>query len=136
MKRIQANKKLIAVLIAASVICLLTIYFLFMAEGHPLKSGAPPSPTLVSPINTIVTDSTPELVWSRVNGATTYELEIVSQKSAKIVCSKKGLTPNNTSYRVQTNEALSLGVHHWRVRAVNAAGKAGIWSEVGIFTVQ
>lgn len=136
MKRIQAKKKLIAVVIAASVICLLTVYFLFMAEGHPLQRGAPPSPTLVSPINSIVTDSISELVWSRVNGASAYELEILSQKSAKIVCSKKGLTSINTSYRLQTNEALSLGVHDWRVRAVDAAGKAGIWSEVGIFTVQ
>lgn len=135
--RFQAKIKIIAVFIAASVICLSAVYLLLMAEGTPLQNNTTlSSPTLVSPINKVVVQSTPELVWSRVSGASAYELEIVSEKTVKIVCARKGLPPSITKYQLQANEALSLGIHHWRVRAVNAAGKAGAWSDSGRFTVQ
>lgn len=137
MKRFQVNIKLITVLTVATIICLSTIYILFLVEGSPTQNNITLSkPTLVSPINKINVQSTPELIWTRVNGASTYELEIVSEKLAKIVFTKKGLSSSVLMYQFQPNEALSLGVYHWRVRAVNAAGKAGSWSDVGVFIVQ
>jgi hypothetical protein len=136
MKRIRPNTRLIAILGVAVIICLSAVYFLFVAEGNPVQSRALSSPTLVSPINNAVVQSTPELAWSQVKSASTYELEIVRETPIKIVCSKRGLPATSASYRLQANEALVPGVYHWRVRAVTGINKAGSWSEAGVFRVQ
>jgi len=136
MNIIRANIKLIALLIAASVICLSAVYFLFATETKPPSNSLLNAPNLISPIKGVAVQSTPELVWSQVKSASTYELQIVSENPIRIVCSKTALPASKASYRLQANEALAPGIYHWRVRAVDNVGKTGTWSEDGVFIVQ
>ena len=136
MNRIRANIKLIALLTAASVICLSAVYFLFVAEAKPPSNSVFNAPNLMSPIKSVAVQSMPELVWSQVKSASTYEVQIVSENPIRTVCSKRALPASQASYGLQANEALAPGIYHWRVRAVDNLGKAGMWSEDGIFIVQ
>lgn len=136
MKRIQASAKLIAALVVVAIICLSAVYFLFVVEANPTKNGGLSPPSLVSPINRAIVTSTPELRWNPVRSASAFELQIIYETSMKVVCAKKGLSPLQTSYQLQAHEALSSGVYHWRVRAVDNAGTPGEWSATGAFKVQ
>jgi hypothetical protein len=136
MKRIQASTKLIAALVIVAIICLSAVYFLFVAEANPIKSRVLSPPSLVSPINRAIVTSTPELRWNPARSVSTFEIQIIYETSMKVVCTKKGLSPLQTSYQLQANEALSSGVYHWRVRAVDNAGTPGEWSTTGTFKVE
>lgn len=136
MNRIRANMKLIALLVAVSVICLSAMYFLFATEAKPPNNTILTAPKLLSPVKSAAVQSTPVLVWSQVKSASTYELQVVSESPIKIVCSKKALPASQTNYIFQANEALAPGTYHWRVRAIDSSGTMGMWSEDGIFKVQ
>ena len=101
-----------------------------------VDTAAPAVPTLLTPIDGKVTsDSTPWLDWSTVTDATAVHYQLQVDDSADClspVVSKTWL--NGSSWSV--DPVLPDGVYYWRVRAVDAAGNASLWTGAWTFTVQ
>jgi trimeric autotransporter adhesin len=89
----------------------------------------PAAPTLLSPANGATrVPRSPTLVWSAVQGADSYQVEISPFGTAYFNVQGTSIT--------LSEEALSIGYtdrHSWRVRAKSAAG-ASEWSELWVFT--
>ena len=94
----------------------------------------PAKPQLVVPPNTIplttVTDV--ELEWTPVPGADNYELQVSlsTDFSGSLIVNRNNLIGT----RWVPFETLDNGSYYWRVRAVNAGGKRGEWSDTSAFT--
>lgn len=92
---------------------------------------SPGKPTLASPENdTMVSTSTPTFEWTAVadHSGVTYTLVIDNEPNfdnAYYVYYKTGLTDNQHT----VDNELSNGVYYWRVRAVDGASNAGLWSD-------
>lgn len=92
-------------------------------------AGVPTAPTLSAPANAaVLDDTTPEFSWSAVPGAVTYDIEIRTTLTG--VPTATGIA--GTTY---TPSALDAALtYSWHVRAVNAAGTPGAWSETRTFS--
>lgn len=74
----------------------------------------------------------PVLRWDAVPGAAFYEVQLAD--SSYMLNSAEILTVSDNSYTFSSE--LSRGdLVYWRVRAVNAASQAGVWSETFLFYV-
>lgn len=84
-------------------------------------------------------DSTPTIAWSAVNGADTYDVEIVNTANSQVAYTAPGLT--GTQHTVPANRALQLGNYEVRVRANNVpaasspGGTVSVLSNASTFTV-
>ena len=94
----------------------------------------PPSmPTLISPQNNeVVYDVTPELIWNKAEdrcGVDKYMVEI-SKNGILVVRDKT----SQSHYTV--NRVLEDGSYVWKVRAIDNAGNAGLFSKIYIFNIR
>ena len=86
----------------------------------------PLAPNLILPANgASTTDTTPDLDWSSVSGATSYQLQVANNPA--FAPTEIDTTTTDSEY-VPTSP-LSLGWHYWRVRGSNSCGD-GSWSTV------
>jgi len=83
---------------------------------------APAAPKLVAPPDGSISKSDVEFDWDPVDGATEYEFEIIGDSSA--------MTPDT-----EMPQTLPGGTYDWHVRAYNADGNDGPWSETWSVTV-
>jgi immune inhibitor A len=98
--------------------------------GAPLP--VPAAPTLLSPASgSKKNDNTPTLAWNPATYATTYQVQI--DDSSGFGTPEKNETTASTSYTPSTT--LPDKLYYWRVRGVNADGKAGAWSAVWSLTI-
>ncbi len=91
------------------------------------------SPKLVSPVNKeIVNTSTPTFTWQPVLNAATYLIQF--SLSSLFDTTYLKATVGGTEFG-ETMEPLPDGKYYWRVRAIDASGGKGSWSEVRIVKV-
>jgi formylglycine-generating enzyme required for sulfatase activity/N-acetylneuraminic acid mutarotase len=86
-----------------------------------ISLAAPPVPTLVSPVNGSIGQSRrPMLVWSSVNGATSYHIQVSANPGFTGIVAVDSLLTDTS----KTLDSLLAGgaLYFWRVRAKNAAG--------------
>ncbi|MBN1329441.1 MAG: hypothetical protein JXA54_08205, partial [Candidatus Heimdallarchaeota archaeon] len=91
-----------------------------------IDTTPPGTPTLSSPDDEVITsDNTPYFSWSPVDTANLYQIQIDDNAD----CSSPFITysSGSTSY---TPASLADNVYYWRVRARDAAGNYGNWSEI------
>lgn len=93
-------------------------------DGEAIEGEPPAVPTLTSPADgATVADATPDLTWSAVTGAASYDVQIASDSGfATIVQLETGVT--TTTLTVDT---LAEGTYYWRVRSVDIDGPSA-WS--------
>jgi len=94
---------------------------------------SPSTSMLVSPKNNeVIYDVTPELTWSEAEdrcGINKYKIEILNNGILVI----RGETSQN-HYIV--NKVLKEGSYAWKVRAIDNAGNAGLFSKIYIFNIE
>ena len=100
-----------------------------------VDATTPPVPELVSPSNgALTTDSTPWLDWSTVTDATAVHYQLQADNDADFTSPAVTKTwLNGSSWSVDA--MLPDGVYYWRVRAVDAAGNASVWTAAWGLTV-
>ena len=106
---------------AAALLVLLALCCLVGAAAPAGVFAAPGKPTAKAPQGVIVA-TTPTFTWSKVAGATRYELRV--HKGSHLLLKEPGITKLSwkSSGGLPTNVRLT-----WKVRAVSACG-AGAWS--------
>ncbi len=72
------------------------------------------------------TDTTPAFGWTTVSGADRYQIQIADSESE--LDGSPAVDVTGTNYTPVTALA-NLHTHYWRVRALNAKGQTGAWSE-------
>jgi hypothetical protein len=103
---------------AAALLALLVLCGLVGAVVPAGASAAPGAPTAKAPTGAIA-GAKPTFTWSKVKGATKYELRVYNAATLKQVLKKSGLT--TASWR--STQALPKNVDLiWGVRASNAGG--------------
>ncbi len=110
--------------------------------GHgpgPTPSPSPawlPAPKLVEPRSTGQVSINPIFRWSTSNGALHYELVVsTTDDFSLLTINKTGADACNANAWVCLG-GLDYGTsYYWKVRASDAT-RAGLWSEVGIFTTE
>jgi len=91
-------------------------------------------PSLNSPVGgESISGTEPELSWTGVGGAERYELEISKNPSFSDQILKKEL--ETTQYELSSEESLSDGEYHWRVKAYDAENESTAWSSSESFIV-
>ena len=96
------------------------------SEGQSLKvewgtvSGQSPAD------GSTTTDTTPTFNWNAVPGAVEYELRIADSPAG--LASASSVSVTGTSH-TPTSALTNLETHYWQVRAKNAGGQYGPWSE-------
>lgn len=89
------------------------------------------APNLFSPTDgATLIDSTPQLDWSGVTGATEYQLQVATSSTFSFPVIDT--TIGSTTY---TTTTLSDDTYYWRVLAKDAGGSPGTWSTVWNFTI-
>ena len=121
-----------------------TIYWRVVANGYnpsvsttfDFTGANPPStPVLISPVNSRLLDiSTPKLMWSNVNRAVKYQIQVATDKE---------FTTNLTSYQIDNKvdgntflieKALASNTFwYWRVRSISGDGDTSLWTTPGMF---
>ena len=92
--------------------------------------AGPESPVLTSPINKSATSDAVSFVWAASPGGETYHIQIGLDKQFQTVVQET--TVSGLTYDAGS---LSDGKYYWRVRAINALGVAGSWSQIWWFSV-
>jgi len=92
------------------------------------------SPELLAPEDSAQDVSiSPELQWSEVAGAASYDIEVSNDEAFnQIYREKTGIT--DTQYDLKAGLVYS-GQFYWRVRSRDQSGDAGQWSDTSVFTV-
>jgi hypothetical protein len=89
-------------------------------------STIPSVPSLILPENgASTTDTTPDLDWTSVSGATSYQLQVADNP----VFAPTEIDTTTTDSEYTPMSPLSLGWHYWRVRGSNSCGDSS-WSTV------
>jgi hypothetical protein len=112
------------------------------SEGHrgapsPVASFAWTWPSTTTPRVTDLMSATemfdPQFSWDPVSGATKYEVEVNSSQDfaagSKVCCDQQ---TNSTS--LAPTVVFKDNTYYWRVRALDAAGNAGVWNVGPSFT--
>ena len=90
------------------------------------------APTLISPADSsLLSESRPTFVWNKVDGCESYELIVDDSASF----SSPVIDNNNISKTSYKSDSLADGLYYWKVRARDAAGNWGQYSEVRSFTI-
>jgi hypothetical protein len=93
-------------------------------------SAAAPAPTGLSPAGGASTTSSPTLSWSRVQGAAKYEVQVATTTAFTTPL----YSASTLNIRSAPNKALPFGTVYWRVRSLDSANVASVWS-TNSFTV-
>ncbi|MDZ7722211.1 MAG: FISUMP domain-containing protein [candidate division KSB1 bacterium] len=97
-----------------------------------LDTRGPEAPSLTQPADGSVLDTdTPTLSWQQVSEAQTYEV-VIDTRSAFTAPVARDTALNETLY---TPSSLDDASYVWRVRACDAQGHWGAWSEIWSFVV-
>ena len=89
------------------------------------------APALVSPAHkAIISNPQPLLEWLKVDNAVSYRVVISNSKTFTVKLQK--VTVSDLEYLAT---ALPDGKYYWRVRALDASGGKGPWSEIRSFTI-
>jgi Ca2+-binding RTX toxin-like protein len=95
--------------------------------------GPPGVPTLLSPADGSETwDSTPAFDWGNVAGAASYQIQVTD---GSFVSPDIDTTVAASTYTPEEALGLTDGVWRWRVRARDAHGTWGTWSDIWSVTV-
>ena len=86
-------------------------------------------PELIYPSDKSSIDTTPTFQWSSVNGANEYEIIVSENPSFE----SAEWTTTTTQTELAPPIPLDNREHWWKVRAIDASGNAGAWSEVWSF---
>jgi len=106
------------------------------ARTFTVDTVPPAAPTLTAPVGTIITLVRPAFSWAAVTGATSYRLDVSSNNFANLLPDYSNRLVTTTSFTGSTSvAALPTGLYQWRVRAVDAAGNEGPYSQTGVFYV-
>ena len=116
--------------------------FLLDGNGDGLAGGdyimpfrisvKPPTPALAVPLTGFITkDNTPELSWSTVTSATSYEIAIANDSAFASLVN----TGNSGSALSYITPVLLDGKYYWRVRGINRFGNASSWSATRTITI-
>ncbi|MDP3683068.1 MAG: SUMF1/EgtB/PvdO family nonheme iron enzyme [Ignavibacteria bacterium] len=110
---------------------LLLINFGCKKDNNPTSSLTPTRPTLISPIDNSTNIITkPTLVWSKSEGATSYNLQVSLKKDfVDVVQTYSGITTTYKSITLLSPNTLFF----WRVNAVDGSNTSG-WSDAFSFT--
>jgi hypothetical protein len=93
--------------------------------------AAPTAPTLISPANGAVNQSTTlTFSWNPAAGATTYRLQVATNPAFTTTFFDDS---TNTTTSRQIASLTSSAAHYWRVRAKNVGGSSD-WSNIWSFT--
>ncbi|MEX2237495.1 MAG: Ig-like domain-containing protein [Dehalococcoidia bacterium] len=94
---------------------------------------SPAVPTLVSPIDGASTnDQTPGFDWNAVSGAVSYDLLVDNNADFNTPeITRSGETDSDFTPTID----LAPGMYRWKVRATDAAGNTGLYSDPFIFTI-
>ena len=76
-------------------------------------------------------DTTPKLVWLKVNDATSYRIQI--DNDADFSSPALNTTSPVPNYTVTT--PLSYSTYYWRIQGTDVLGNVGAWSQTGRFAV-
>ena len=100
-------------------------YFTFEITG-------PEAPVLLSPENgAVIADAEiTDLSWSTSEFAETYD--VIVSSSNEFTDTEYSITTSDTTV---TTDALTDGMHYWKVRAKNSVGNYGEWSDVFTFRI-
>jgi hypothetical protein len=93
-------------------------------------SAAPGRPKLVSPADGADVQSVPAFSWSKAKRAARYEFQLAADSRFGSIVRKGSFQTLNTAASI--DKSLADGTYYWRVRAINAKGDAGKWSERSI----
>ena len=88
-------------------------------------------PIILTPMGTI-SDSTPLLSWTDIQGSIAYDFELHNLTEDVAVSLGSGRT---AATGFQITDPLGLGEYQLRVRALDALGVPGLWSDTVVFTV-
>ena len=99
--------------------------------ASPVSSFTYSWPSATTPVVTDLVAATeffdPQFSWTAVPGATKYEVEVNSSSDfapgSKVCC-----TQLTTSTSLAPTVVFRDNTYYWRVRAVDAAGNAGVWN--------
>ena len=110
-----------------------SILFAPLGVNPPVQPPTPSAPTLLSPANGATVALPATLDWNDTVNAASYTIQIDDSSSftAPLVSEQSGVTASQI-----TTGNLPVVPYWWRVRAVNSAGIAGVWSAVRKFTPQ
>jgi hypothetical protein len=96
-----------------------------------IDTVAPPVPELLAPVDGAVsTNRMLKLTWTRVDGATAYELHLDLDDTFPLPAISTG---NRITYAPPV--PLSRAIYSWQVRAIDAAGNASAWSTPRSFEI-
>jgi len=109
--------------LAAALLALLVLCGLVGAVVLAGASAALSKPTAKAPIGTVAS-ATPTFTWSKVSGATKYEVRVYNAGTLKQLFKKTGLTKALWKSTTALPKNVDLT---WKVRAGNASGN-GAWS--------
>jgi len=117
-----------------------------------MEETLPDEPSLISPINAEKIGSLldnfagkicPKFEWLTVtdaSGIKSYNLQIANSMdfsapvvSTSIASGNPGSIDDTAAYILPQEHALSYGGYYWRVKAIDAAGNEGDWSEAQSF---
>lgn len=91
------------------------------------------SPDSSAPARNYYVINTPSLTWSRITGASTYEIQV---DDTQTFSSQLDFTATVPSDQLSiTTTSLTKGTYYWRVRACPVTGACGSWSLVDSFAV-
>jgi hypothetical protein len=93
-----------------------------------IDQSIPSRPALTAPISSaILTTRTPTFTWTAATGTPAqYVLEIDNDQDFSSPRFSVTLASSTLTYTLPAAQALPNGIYLWRVRAVDAAGNAGI----------
>ena len=95
-----------------------------------IQRPIPSAPTLLLPIDSSAT-GTPTFSWESVENAVNYQIQVDDNDDFE---SREFDDTAATTSRTP-GTALTNGVYHWRVRAINTYGTPGAWSETRTLTI-
>ncbi len=90
-----------------------------------------PITTLVSPTSGANQNTTPTFVWTPVNGAASYKLEVSQFNTFSPIYSNQTITTSNTSYTPTITYANGK-TYYWRVAIIDANSKQGPYTDATI----
>ncbi|MDR1011796.1 MAG: right-handed parallel beta-helix repeat-containing protein [Opitutaceae bacterium] len=109
------------------------LFSLFILAALPV-SAAPNAPRLLSPKhNEESTNARPAFTWTPVEGAAAYEIEIAADFDHKTIV----VPVTRVDAPVFTPaEPLYPSSRFWRVRVIDASGKAGKWTDTFVYKLK
>ena len=117
--------------LGAALLALLLVGCLLAAvsAGAAGKTAAKPGKPIAKAPTGSITTATPTFSWSKVKGATKYEVRVY--QGTKMLLKKTGVTKRSWKCTTALPQSVSL---KWKVRASNARG-SGAWSKSLTFQV-